>query len=133
MKSLLLALVVAACAANPVKTAYEAPPEDRPELVAFALHNSYVIVAERAATIAEDSTTPRAVRQALITLHENASPVAKQLRQAAAEYEQVRDAIKAGQSTPDKLAIAFAELDRLITAFSPRLNALSSEVQEVSQ
>lgn len=116
------------CATNPVATALKAKPGDRAETVAFALHNSYVVVAERAATIAEDSTTPHTLKVALVALHEAASPAAKTLRQRALDYQHVREAIDSGGSTPEKLVAALAALNDAIANASPKINALAVEV-----
>lgn len=124
--SLMAAPAMTNCArANPVVTATHATTENQPETIAFALHNSFVVVAERAATIAEDSTTPPAVKRVLVTSYKSAAPVARNLRAAAQRYVDVRASFTAGQSTAEQVATALTELQQLITEFAPKLNELS--------
>lgn len=125
LKLFLLSLVVAACAPNPVKSALAAPPEHRPEIVAFALHNSYVIVAERAVSVAENEDTPRGVRSALIRLHDAASPVVKNLREAALEYKKVKEELDSGQGTFEKVQAALGELNRLLPLAAAKMDSLA--------
>lgn len=118
------------CAANPVKTALKATPENRAETVAFALHNSAIVVAEHAITVAEDSTTPRAVRKALVASVETASPALKKLHSAALAVRRAREAYQAtpDSSTAGKLSRLLDALGAAIDYASPRVNALSVEV-----
>lgn len=117
---------------NPVASATKASPENKAETVAFALHNSYVVLAERAVAIAEDSTTPRTVAQALIAANEKASPAAKKLRQAALDYEKVRKAVAAGTTPIEKLGAALDQLNAVLLKTAPVLNEFANEVGGVS-
>lgn len=127
--SLLAAVAITACThGNPVNTALQATPENRPETVAYALYSSYVIVAERAATIAESETTPVSVKRVLVNLHDTAEPVVKRLRPAADEYVKVKAALAAGTSTPEKVAIALTELNRIIGDAAPAVNSLAGAI-----
>lgn len=126
--AILLPLLSLACAANPVATASRASPENKAETVAFALHNSYTVVAERLANIVENPATPKEVRQTLIGLHEIASPAAHHLRDVANAYKKVREAYQAGTSSLDKLSKAALALDAALTDAAPKINAVSTEV-----
>lgn len=117
---------------NAVETATRASPENKAETIAFALHNSYVIVAERAVAIAEDSTTPRTVVQALVAAHDRASPAAKKLRSAALNYEKVRLAVVADSTLIGKLNNALDVLNAVLLETTPVLNEFAIEVGGVS-
>jgi hypothetical protein len=116
------------CSANPLATAAKATPENRPETVAFALTASYTVLAEHAVKLAEDSTTPRAVRRALVNLHQTAAPAVKRLRALAVEYKGVREAYESGRSTPEKIAVTLAKLDSAITSTAPLVQAMATEI-----
>ena len=123
------AMLVASCHnANPVAEAAKATPENRPETVAFALTSSYTVLAEAAVRLAEDSTTPRPVRQALVNLHQTAAPAVKNLRNVAVEYRTVREAYASGQSTSEKVGLALAALDSAITRTAPLVEAMAKEI-----
>lgn len=124
-----LALPGAACrSANPVGTALTATPDNRPETVAYALASSYVTVAEQALKIAQDSMTPPAVKHALKVAHENASPWVKRLRPGAARVNELRAAVAAGTSTPEKLAAAIKTLNDIITQAAPKIDSVATAV-----
>lgn len=125
---LCVGLGLTSCAGNPVATATKAAPEYKAATVAYALYGSYVIVARQAVTIAEDSTTPRVVVQALVAAHDQASPAAKKLRQAADNYSKVRDAYVAQETTLEKVTAAAATLAAIVDETAPKLQALSTEV-----
>lgn len=130
--ALLLSVVLSACAAtNPVVTATGATPENRPETVAFALHNSYVIVAEQAATLAERPDVPDVVKQRILALHDAASPVVKRLREAAVAYNQTKADFDEGQSTASAVAAALSALNTLITDAAPKIDAVASEIGKI--
>lgn len=116
------------CATNPVATATKATEENKPETVAFALYATYIVVAEHAATLAENPQTPVTVKERLVQLHGVTSPLAKKLRQAAVEYNAVRDALATGESTPAKVAIALGELNRILNETAPQLQGFAEAV-----
>jgi hypothetical protein len=126
--ALFLIAAVACSHGNPVNTALQASPENRPEVVAYALQGSYVIVAERAATIAENPSTPASVKRTLVSLHEAASPLVKKLRPAADEYTALKAAAATGSTTPEKIAAALAELNRAIGDAAPAVNQLAGAI-----
>lgn len=113
---------------NPVATAYTASPEYRAETVAFALAKSYVVVAKQAQAIWENPQTPPSVARGLIDAHQAASPVVKQLRTTALAVEEVRAAVVAGTSLPEKLLNALAALDKVMTEAAPKLDSLATAV-----
>lgn len=128
MRALGLLLALAACAHNPVATAAKAAPENRAETIAFAMHNSYVVLVESAANIAEDSTTPRAVKAAIVGLNRVATPFAKRLHAATLEYRHIRESLATQPDAAGKIAAALAELNRAITDFAPKLDAFAREI-----
>jgi hypothetical protein len=113
---------------NPIATAATATPENRAETVAFALHNSYVVIAEQVATVVEDTLTPPAVKKALITAHRSASPVVKKLRTAAEYYGRLREQVALGTGDPEKLKLALDELNRLITEAAPKIDSVATAI-----
>jgi hypothetical protein len=121
----LLALTTA-CATTPAVL----PGMDRPEVVAFALYGSFVIVEEAAATIAENPATPPAVSAALIAADEAAVPYVRQLRPLAEQVEGLRAAVVSGQASVDELLAAVAELQRLLDQVAPLIRRFNDLVTE---
>lgn len=120
---------IAACATNPLSTANKATDENKPETIAFALHNSYVVVAEKALNVAQQQGTPVAVKENLVKLHEAASPIAKQLQSGARKIQRIRAALAAGETPEEKLAVALEELNALLTPENvQKLNAVAEAV-----
>jgi hypothetical protein len=129
LSSLLLAVSLVACAnTSPIDAATRASPENRPEVVAFALHSSFVVVAEAGATIAEDSTVPRAVRKTILEMYERTSPVVRKLRFAAETYRDVKAAVDTTQGSIEKANAALVKLNELINQAAPRVEEFASEV-----
>ena len=127
--SSLLALVLVACANSPpAEVALRASPENRPEVLAFALHSSFIVIAEAGATIAEDSTVPRAVRKTILEMYERTSPVVRELRTAAEAYRDVKVAADSSEGSLNKVSAALAKLNELLTKAAPRVDEFASEV-----
>jgi hypothetical protein len=114
--------------ANPVATAAQATPENKAETIAYALHNSYTVVAENAATLVEQPTTPVAVKRIIVDLNKQAYFAATKLKAAAQKYNEVRLAFSKGQTTADKVAIALSQLNYAITEGATQIGALASQV-----
>lgn len=83
----LLALLIVACeSVNPISKA------ETLEQRAYATYGTYVIFAERAASLAENESLPNNVRLGLVSAEERAKPVVDSLLDALLDYEQSQTA-----------------------------------------
>ena len=110
---------------NPTATAMTATAENKPETLAFALYGQYAVVLEVALKIAQNPETPTAVKKTLADLEAVATPAANQMRGAAKEYVTVRAALAAQASTPEKVAEALSQLNRILVDAAPKLQAFA--------
>lgn len=115
--------------ANPVATANTATPANKPETVALALASTYAVVGEQALAIARDSMTPPAVRQALKDAHLKAIPWVRRLHPAAIQVRDLRKAVAAGTTTPDKLKAALASLNQIVNEAAPQIDRVATLVK----
>jgi hypothetical protein len=122
----IIALLLAACTVNPLKTANTATADNKPETIAFATFGMFVITEEAAATLKETPGTPQSVKDALKRADALASPAAEEIQTAAKAVSAARAAIAAGKADPSTLPVQLAKMNALLTADAPKLQALVS-------
>jgi len=130
MLALLLALAAPAvltlsgCGSTPVQQA------ETPEQKAYALYGTYVIFQEKAAELVQDPAIPENVKQALRDSDRIAYPVAESLVEAVIEVEAIRQQVKAGMNSEERLTLAILNLSTIYFSAAPKLLAVVSAVKE---
>jgi hypothetical protein len=95
---------VAACAANPIKTAQGSSQE------AFAVYGEFVIYEELGAALMSEPSVPDSVKQRIKEADAKAKPIVDSLRKAAAEYAAAQTLLASGPDANAKLDVASQNL-----------------------
>ena len=133
--AIIMAISLSSCTSNPVKEA------ESFEQKSFALYGTYVIFQSKAAELAQESTTPANVRDALKAADSVAYPVAEALVDAAIEVGAIRAVLNACPTLPEpdptcvptnelRLTNAVTNLSSIYFSAQPKLLALVAAVKE---
>lgn len=120
----IVALALAACTANPLKTAQSV--EQRGD----ATYGALVIAKEQGAKILQDATVSDAVKRPIAQLIVKSKPVTDNLQASIVLYARVKADVASGASTEDKLAVVNRELAGWIAQAQPLINDLVKAVGE---
>jgi len=96
---------------------------------AYAQYGVFVVIEEQAAAIVQEPTVPASAKQAVARADAVAKPVADKLLAAILAVDQIREDIRAGRTTEDKLVIATANLQKWYDEVVPLLNDLVAAVK----
>lgn len=118
----MLVLVLAACAANPHKTAQTG------EQQGDAVYGELVIAKEQGVKILQDASVSNDVKRPIAQLIVKAKPVTDGLQDTLVLYSKVKADVASGASTEDKLAIVNRDLAGWIAQAQPLINELVSAV-----
>lgn len=97
---------------------------------AYAVYGTFVVAEEQAATLKQSSTLPPAVIHALAQADRIAKPSADALLNAVLDVTQATQQLKAGSGTPEKLAIAQAQLNTWIPKAEADVTSLVKAVEQ---
>lgn len=122
-------MVVAAFALTACGTLNPLSHAQTVEQKAYALYGEFVVVEEQAAAAVQSTDVPSNVRKSIAAADAAAKPVADELLKSAAVVKGIRDDLRAGQSTEEKLVIATAQLQRWYTELSQQLPRLADAVR----
>lgn len=118
----MMVLVLAACAANPHKTAQTI------EQQGDATYGELVIAKEQGAKILQDASVSDTVKRPIAQLIVKAKPITDNLQASLVLYSRVKADVASGAGTEDKLAIVNRDLAGWIAQAQPLINDLVSAV-----
>jgi len=96
---------------------------------AYAQYGVFVVIEEQAAAIVQEASVPASAKQAVARTDAVAKPVADKLLAAVLAVDQIREDIRAGKTTEDKLVIATANLQKWYDEVVPLINDLVAAVK----
>lgn len=120
---LMMSMILASCAVNPLKTA------ETTEQQAYAALGTFVIFQERAAAVVADPSVPAAAKQKIAVVENAAKPVVDSMAQAAIELAAIKAEVAAGTTSEEKLAIVNANLVRWVNEALPKIQAVVAAVK----
>lgn len=121
------ALTLSACTTTPtavVKTACEARSEYQVERCVKSVAETYEVYQQRGLELVQDPTAPEDVKSLVRKADALATPVILQMLESAKAYMKVRDDLKAGLTTEDKLLIASQNAYAYVAIAEERINAM---------
>lgn len=133
LATLALAMLLIACqGTNPVQPALESK---RPDLIAYALESSYVIVQGKALEVVRQPGTPQSVKDAVARIDAKANPILDAMRPLAEEAAALKESLGEVEGADEeerlraRLAFVLNELDRLVTEVSPLISELVAAIK----
>jgi hypothetical protein len=120
---LLLAIGLAACSVNPFRTAQTL------EQKADAMYGSFVIAQKQAVAIVRDPSVPDSVKRALAEADAAAKPLADDLYEAILEFSAIQREVASGVTPQDRLLLASARLNDLITKLAPLIQNIRTHLR----
>jgi hypothetical protein len=120
---LLLAIGLAACSVNPFRTAQTL------EQKADAMYGSFVIAQKQAVALVRDPSVPDSVKRALAEADAAAKPLADDLYEAILEFSAIQREVASGATPQDRLLLASARLNDLITKLAPLIQNIRTHLR----
>jgi long-subunit fatty acid transport protein len=118
----MMVLALAACAANPHKTAQTI------EQQGDAAYGELVIAKEQGAKILQDASVSDTVKRPIAQLIVKAKPITDNLQASLVLYSRVKADVASGASTEEKLAVVNRDLAGWIAQAQPLINELVAAV-----
>lgn len=116
-----------ACQTNPagaIKTACEAKSEYQVERCIKSVAETYEVYQQRGLDLVQDASTPDDVKSLVRKADALATPAILEMIESGKAYMKVRDDLKAGETTEEKLLIASQNAYAYVAIAEERINAL---------